>query len=138
MKGIRGFLGETIFKGLFKKEPEVVKTKSKNGERLIKKEPEVVKTKSKNGERLTEWEKLFIWRQLQLDGTVTCPNCESGKMVEGPQGGMSVNIRCRECGQGINFLLLPSSKPDIHQLDWCDNIGIDVAWIYKEQKEEKI
>jgi transcription elongation factor Elf1 len=100
----------------------------KNFFKLFIKEPEIVKTKSKDGEKLTEWEKLFLWKQLELDKTVTCPNCESAKMFEGPQGGMSVNIRCPKCGQGINFLWLPGCK-DVHALDWCDNIGIDESWI---------
>lgn len=110
MNGLKGFLSKTIFNGFFKKASEIVKTKSKHGERL------------------TEWEKLFIWRQLELDKTITCPNCESGKMIEGPQGGMSVNIRCTKCGQGINFLWLPGCK-GVDALDWCDNIGIDESWI---------
>ena len=119
MNGLKGFLSKTIFSGLFKKEPEVVKTKSKNGERL------------------TEWEKLFILWQLELDNTITCPNCESAKMFTGPEGGMSVNICCPKCGQGINFLWLPGCK-GVDALDWCDNIGIDKAWIHEEPiKEEK-
>jgi len=93
------------------------------------------KNKSKDGERLTAWEKSFIWKQLKKDGTITCPNCRKGKMVEGPQGGMSVNIRCRTCGQGINFLILPGK--DDHALDWCDNIGIDESWIYVKKNEKK-
>jgi len=102
----------TYFKGLFKK-------------------PEIIKIKSKDGERLTEWEKQFIWKQLKRDNTVTCPNCESGTMNEGPQGGMSINIRCPECGQGINFMWLPGCK-GVEALDWCDNIGIDESWITKK------
>jgi transcription elongation factor Elf1 len=101
------------------------------------KEPKIAKTKSRDRERLTEWEKDYIWKQLKSDGTITCPNCESDKMVEGPQGGLSVNIRCRKCGQGINLIWLPGCK-DVHALDWCDNIGIDESWIIKETvKEEK-
>jgi DNA-directed RNA polymerase subunit RPC12/RpoP len=105
---------------------------------LKSKEPE--KTKSKDGERLTEWEKNFIWKQLQADGTITCPNCESAKMVEGPCGGLSQNIRCRKCGQGINFLILPcpKGKEDMHALDWCDNIGISESWIRKEEVHEEV
>jgi len=94
------------------------------------KDPE--KTKSKDGERLTAWEKLFIWRSLQKDGTITCPNCESAKMYEGPSGGMSVNIRCPKCGQGVNFLWLPGCK-GVEALDWCDNIGVDESWISKKE-----
>jgi len=97
---------------------------------IIAKEPE--KTKSVDGQKLTEWEKDFIWKQLKKDGTITCTNCESGKMLEGPSGGMSVNIRCPECGQGINIFMLPGVK-DIHSLDWCDNIGINKSWI-REKK----
>lgn len=96
------------------------------------KKPEVViKTKSADGERLTAWEKLFLWKQLQKDGTVICPNCESARMYQGPQGGMSVNIRCPKCGQGVNFLWLPGCT-EVDALDWCDNIGIDKSYIFPD------
>lgn len=107
----------------------------KFGLELKPKEPE--KTKSKDGEKLTAWEKYFIWKQLQEDGTITCPNCETEKMCEGPSGGMSVNIRCPKCGQGINFLILPNTF-DSSALDWCDNIGINKSWIRDEYKKQVV
>jgi predicted Zn finger-like uncharacterized protein len=88
----------------------------------------IQKTKSRDGEKLTKWEKDFIWKNIEKDGHIICPNCESAYMVEGPSGGMSVNIRCPNCGQGINFLVLPSTY-NSSALDWCDNIGIDEKWI---------
>jgi hypothetical protein len=56
-------------------------------------------------------------------------------MVSGPEGGMSVNIRCPKCGQGINFLWIPGCK-GVEALDWCDNIGIDESWIIKKTENE--
>ena len=117
MNGLKGWLGKTIFAGLNKKEPEIVKTKSTDGQRL------------------TDWEKDFIMKQMEKDGTITCPNCESAKMYEGPSGGMSVNIRCPNCGQGINFIILPGCK-GVEALDWCDNIGIDESWISKKTEND--
>ena len=72
---------------------------------------------------------------MEKDGTITCTNCESAKMYEGPSGGMSVNIRCPKCGQGINFMILPGDpkKEGSKLLDWCDNIGADESWISKKE-----
>ena len=94
------------------------------------------KIKSTDGQRLTAWEKDFIWKSMEKDGTITCTNCESAKMYEGPQGGMSVNIRCPKCGQGINFMMLPGCK-GVEALDWCDNIGVDESWISKKETVNK-
>jgi ssDNA-binding Zn-finger/Zn-ribbon topoisomerase 1 len=102
---------------------------------VVSKEPE--KTKSKDGERLTAWEKQFIWKSMKKDGTITCTNCEEAKMYEGPSGGMSTNIRCPKCGQGINFMLLPG-RNDADALDWCDNIGISESWISDKYKKEAV
>jgi len=93
------------------------------------------KTKSKHGEKLTAWEKYFIWKQLKEDDTITCPNCEQEKMIEGASGGMSVNIRCPRCGQGVNFMIKPNTF-DCSALDWCDNIGIDENWVWDEYKKQ--
>jgi len=116
MNGLRGYLGKTIFKGLF---PEKV----------------IEKTKSKGSEKLTEWEKDFICKSMDKDGTITCTNCEEAKMCEGPHGGMSVNIRCPKCGQGINFMMLPGCT-GVEALAWCDNIGVDESWIDPKYKKE--
>ena len=117
MNELCGLLGKTIFRGFFKKAIE--------------------KTKSKDGERLTEWEKDFIWKSIEKDSTITCTNCEEAKMYEGPSGGMSTNIRCPKCGQGINFMILPgfTKKEGCKKLDWCDNIGIDEGWISDKYKK---
>lgn len=32
----------------------------------------------------------------------TCPNCNGNKWLEGPSGGLSVNIMCAECGLWFN------------------------------------
>jgi uncharacterized protein (DUF983 family) len=94
---------------------------------MFKRSKPVEKTKSVHGERLTQWEKNFIWECLEKAGSIICPQCESTYMYEGPSGGMSTNIRCPRCGQGINFMLLPG-RYDVSALDWCDNIGIDGSW----------
>ena len=104
------------------------KIKSKLSQLTEKTQP-LEKTKSKDGDRLTEWEKDFVWKSLKKTGKIVCINCEGAHMYEGPSGGMSVNIRCPKCGQGINFMTLHDK--DRSALDWCDNIGINTAWIHK-------
>jgi hypothetical protein len=75
------------------------------------------KSLSEDGESITKWEENYLkannWK---------CPNCKSGKLYEGPSGGMSTNIRCTICGQGYN--VSPFG---------VDNIGIDEKWINKKR-----
>lgn len=33
-----------------------------------------------------------------------CPNCKNDKWIEGPSGGMSVNIECSKCGSRYNHM----------------------------------
>jgi transcription elongation factor Elf1 len=80
------------------------------------------KVSSKDGERITEWEREFIEREGKKSGLWKCPNCELDYLVEGPEGGMSQNIRCRTCGQGYN--ISPFG---------IDNIGINEDWIDEER-----
>ena len=42
-----------------------------------------------------------------------CPDCGSGKFMEGPSGGMSTNVKCAGCGHWFN-LALPISIERIH------------------------
>lgn len=32
----------------------------------------------------------------------TCPNCHQRNWIEGPHGGMSINLKCGDCGIWIN------------------------------------
>jgi hypothetical protein len=83
------------------------------------------KTKSKVGEKITDWERNFLWNSIKNRKRVRCINCESEDMYEGPQGGMSTNWRCPNCGQGINLTFFANNKDGF----MCDNIGIDKSWI---------
>jgi len=89
-----------------------------------------VKTKSRDGEKITEWERNYLWEGFTKRKRVPCINCEVEDMYEGPQGGMSTNWRCPNCGQGINLTLIGQGKNDF----WCDNIGIDKYWINDKAK----
>lgn len=40
------------------------------------------------------------WR---VEGKVECPDCGSTKFLEGPHGGLSVNVQCNGCGSTFNF-----------------------------------
>jgi hypothetical protein len=83
------------------------------------------KTKSKCGENITTWERNFLWESINKRRRVRCINCEREDMYEGPQGGMSTNWRCTNCGQGINLTFIKNSKDGF----LCENIGIDESWI---------
>ncbi len=50
------------------------------------------------GERLTDLELKHI---RSTDGH--CPDCETGVLMEGPHGGLSVNYRCSTCGSKFNL-----------------------------------
>lgn len=50
----------------------------------------------KNGESLTEYESDFIYNKK------TCPDCEIGKLIEGPSGGLSINHLCNTCRSEFN------------------------------------
>ena len=91
----------------------------KKFKKLVVKSPKVL---SKNGERVTEWELEFFEKERKESGYLKCPNCESDYLYDGPEGGMSQNIRCHTCGQGYN--LSPFG---------IDNIGINESWIDPER-----
>lgn len=55
------------------------------------------KLSSKNGELLTKWETDYIVKNQK------CPDCSTGELLEGPSGGMSVNIMCDKCGSKFNW-----------------------------------
>lgn len=53
---------------------------------------------NKNGEKLTEWEDSFLCTQER------CPDCKKGRLLAGPCGGLSQNIKCDNCGSRFNFI----------------------------------
>lgn len=59
----------------------------------------VIKRSFKKSEKLTDYEKELLERSKM------CPDCEVGRLKEGPAGGMSVNCYCNnvECGSGFNL-----------------------------------
>lgn len=85
------------------------------------------KVSSKDGESITDWENDFLNKSVKKHkGKWMCPNCESDFLCDGPEGGMSQNIRCRTCGQGYNVSPMG-----------IDNIGIDESWIDKKKVRAK-
>lgn len=53
--------------------------------------------------RQTEQEKGKIWRigesvHNARTNAGHCPNCDGAAFIEGPSGGLSVNVECRACG----------------------------------------
>lgn len=83
--------------------------------------------RSVDGEKITDWERNYLWEGISKRKRVPCINCRKEDMYAGPEGGMSQNWRCPNCGQGINLTLLGNGKDKF----WCDNIGIDKTWIRK-------
>lgn len=48
--------------------------------------------------QLTKDEKLSLWNQIHINRE--CPNCKAkNSMLEGPHGGLALNIKCKACGQ---------------------------------------
>lgn len=45
-------------------------------------------------------DKLLMEKFLEHNA---CPDCGSGKFIEGPSGGAATNVRCRGCGHYFNF-----------------------------------
>lgn len=61
-------------------------------------------TTEKNGESLTDWENFWIAKHLN------CPDCEGGKLLKGPEGGMSMNCLCEFCWSEFNITLFNDGK----------------------------
>jgi hypothetical protein len=51
----------------------------------------------KSGERVTDDERAFIRRNA------LCPDCGVGNFLEGPTGGLSINVMCDRCSSKFNF-----------------------------------
>lgn len=85
------------------------------------------KTKSTCGQDITNWERNLLWNSITKRRRVQCINCEVEDMYEGPQGGMSTNWRCSNCGQGVNLTIVKYSKDGF----LCENIGVDESYIRK-------
>jgi len=56
-----------------------------------------MKRSYKNGDNLTQAEEDFIYKKEK------CPDCK-GKLLRGPEGGMSLNCKCSKCGAEFNIM----------------------------------
>lgn len=52
---------------------------------------------------MSEFNKLTDAEAALLNNT-TCPDCLERHFLEGPHGGMNVNIMCAECGAKFNVV----------------------------------
>ena len=86
--------------------------------------PHPVNEKSRVGQEITDYERDLLWDSITKRQRVRCINCEVEDMYKGPQGGMSQNWRCPNCGQGINLTIFGNDKNGFR----CDNIGVDTSW----------
>jgi len=41
---------------------------------------------------------------------LTCPECGGKDFLEGPHGGMAINVKCVKCGYVLNVVPLPDGK----------------------------
>jgi len=64
--------------------------------RLPGSKPIVKKRSSKDGESITEDEGLFI-AYCYKNKLPSCPDCQEGHLIEGPQGAGSNNCLCNNC-----------------------------------------
>ena len=65
--------------------------------------PKVIKRSEATSSRgtrnsLTPWEVQFI-----QETKFTCPDCERGKLMQGPEGGCAVNVECDHCLAKFNW-----------------------------------
>ena len=53
-------------------------------------------TASLTGEEYTDEQKKEMWIDIHI--RAKCPECEAiSSMLDGPRGGMAINIKCSEC-----------------------------------------
>jgi hypothetical protein len=57
-------------------------------------------THSKVGEDITEWESYVM--ATSRSGDVMCPDCQQGRLMEGPSGSGAVNCFCEHCPAAFN------------------------------------
>jgi len=54
-------------------------------------------TPSLTGDNYTQEQKRDMWTLIHIN--LTCPECGAEyTMLEGPRGGLAINIKCSECG----------------------------------------
>lgn len=64
--------------------------------------PEVpVRPRSERGESLLQSECEHIMK------TSRCPDCETGVLLKGPEGGICMNVLCEQCGARFNLSMMP-------------------------------
>ena len=88
--------------------------------------------KSKDGEKLTNEEAKFIKQYDKKYGIIPCINCREYALAEGPSGGLSINLCCPNCGQGINFTQFNGQGINFTRFD---NIGINEDFIINDKEE---
>lgn len=54
------------------------------------------------GDSLTKWEEQTLRKG-------TCPDCEVGSFLQGPCGGISMNVKCDYCGSKFNYHVVCST-----------------------------
>lgn len=65
------------------------------------------------------------------DGMLRCPNCGSSEWQRGPEGGMSVNVKCAGCGLwfnntpfGLDFIGIKGTVGEEKKIVWwCPQCG---------------
>lgn len=46
----------------------------------------------------------------RIESTLKCPRCKGVDFLEGPRGGLAVNIKCDACGYPMTVTRLPGGK----------------------------
>jgi len=46
----------------------------------------------------------------EIADQLACPECGGKDFLEGPHGGMAVNVKCAKCGYKLNVVPLPNGK----------------------------
>lgn len=72
---------------------------------LFKRPLRINERSSEVGDDLTADERAYMMNGL-VNKTAACPDCEEGRLLEGPQGCGSMNVRCSVCHQEFNIYFM--------------------------------
>lgn len=46
----------------------------------------------------------------EIADELICPGCGGKEFLQGPRGGLAVNVKCKRCGYKLNVANLPNGK----------------------------
>jgi len=49
---------------------------------------------------------LTAWEAEHIRQTGQCPDCSTGTLLQGPEGGVAMNVQCEKCAAEFNIINL--------------------------------